>query len=1067
MAISHPSALPMVLLPPGQAGEDCLETAKLWASFGLLRRSLWIPSDQVQRVEHAFPYATGWLLEGKNNKQTPVDHVRTFTKHGRRCLVVLSTPGHSAENSGELSRLSDSAELLMDLLDDMSPETLDGSPVAPSSHSFHLVAAPIGMAGVSPSELIEERARFTATLVVSPEDRRAADQSSLIVRGGKDQAAWAVAHAATVAGIWTGLREDFWGGFAESESSAQEVVHPVRCYVRVVSSSAAIRRALQNAMAEVADGESNSLECSKVARATDPTPIITKCLKGFDTVDSGRIAYSTSQTFTDLDRATTGGNAAVEGFFTFARQTLGEIPKAYRDRWKARMSRSLTKSLSGDEGNEVVTVGGIGPEVNRFRETFERTAVTVDRQLDEIDVVAEATPDLWKVVRETTLGLLDGSPIPSEIADPFSGAQPMVLDSPMLAVPPPEPWRPSPQVVSAIPDAVSKNELVVPGCSPRDAARVREVLLEAESKLRSEWLGLRGMLAESAQPTISADADPDSAENSDEDGSEQPTEDHDRDGSRSGKGKSGKGRSAAGSSYDEILAEKAETKLEVIRQALEDLSEWVSVRTPGLMWRLAQVLDARIQAANRDKETFRKEATSVPAIDYGEIRRAHNSYVTRFSWINIIAIILGVLLWQFGPDLEDALGGIPQWVFWVVLIILFLFLHVQALFAYRRRRSRFGYRLRLLLQQQQDAIRRAEESARAASRLNGLYGQLMEWAEFLGYLVHRPWSVDESVQDPDLGALQDSLPACLDVAVPDPADEKGADSLRKEAHKSIAECGWRSSLYQRALDHYLSELSDADDDNRRIFDDDSPANPNGSRRKILAVLRDGTFQRVVGEDIKQAQSRKLYELAGELRSHHVRPIHEVTHGGGFGSLMETDWDSHSSPNWGEWLDAVCEGQTQFTRQLWTDDGLADQKARANIHTCIWHRGDLPSGAPREKFTQLEVAAPSENNGDEVVSRIDVGPAVSFDELRSCLRLFSGAPVGGDVVSRPTVDVGYRQVPDGAAGQSSGPSSAGDQSGSAAEGNGAPATDDATSFPDDGQQVHPDAESTDYGPDDFI
>ena len=151
----------------------------------------------------------------------------------------------------------------------------------------------------------------------------------------------------------------------------------------------------------------------------------------------------------------------------------------------------------------------------------------------------------------------------------------------------------------------------------------------------------------------------------------------------------------------------------------------------------------------------------------------------------------------------------------------------------------------------------------------------------------------------------------------------------------------------------------------------------------------------------------------------------------------------------------------MTQKLWTDKALKYQEDRADIHTCIWHRGDLSPSAGGED-QQTRQAELSQNNGDEVVARIDVGPAVPFSRLR----LFSGAPTGGDVVSGPTVDVGFRQVPDGAAGQSSGPSSAGDQSGSASAGNGA-STDDAASLPGDGQQLRPDAESTDYGPDDFI
>ena len=97
------NALPMVLLPPGNAGELCFTVVKLWSTHGMLRRSLWIRSEDVADGEHGVPHASGWLVEGNGATQVEVDRAQAMTKLGRRTLVVLSTPGLDSSSTGHIS----------------------------------------------------------------------------------------------------------------------------------------------------------------------------------------------------------------------------------------------------------------------------------------------------------------------------------------------------------------------------------------------------------------------------------------------------------------------------------------------------------------------------------------------------------------------------------------------------------------------------------------------------------------------------------------------------------------------------------------------------------------------------------------------------------------------------------------------------------------------------------------------------------------------------------------------------------------------------------------------------
>ncbi len=1012
------NALPMVLLPPGNAGELCFTVVKLWSTHGMLRRSLWIRSEDVADGEHGVPHASGWLVEGNGATQVEVDRAQAMTKLGRRTLVVLSTPGLDSSSTGHISP---AAQPLVKLLDLVSPELIDHSNPGAQSHYFHLIAAPTGMSQVAAADLLVPD--FTAHLVASPEDRRAADQMAQVVRPGEGQAAWAVVHAATVAGIWTGLSDDFWTGLRQSgslESSvlAQQRVMPVRSFVRLVSSAAAARRALESAMIEVADGSINTLAWPAALQAPDPGPIITNCLAGLDEVDGGRIQYTAPQPTPDPNRSTKASKVAIGEFFRFGKREIALVPSAYKNRFKARMSQRLTKRLSGEEGNEVITVAGLGPDETRLREDFERQAVVAERDLAHMEVeLPPSAPNLWEAIRDTSLGLLDGSTLPDPITAPISGGQPLVLARPILSVPPPGPWEPSSDVIQAMPDSGAIVELRVPSCSPRDAARVQRLLNEASDELRRDLQLLRATLLEAYEEDLD-DTDDEDDESDDGDDAEIDSgndDDHDSDDEDDAEDDDNEPALVDDEEIDRVendeefipddianiatrlpvtLSPADQRRLDTLEQSLEtvesasiDLSKWIHARNAGLVWRLADQLDKRKSQAEQDRDAFAERATSVPKVDYGEVGRARNWFVNAFTAINVLTVIAALLLWRFGVNLEELTGGLPVWIFWLALLLLFIFVHYRVLLAYYRRRSRFVFTMRRLLHQQRDARECAMQSAVAVGRLNGVYEQLVEWGELLGFVVHEPWKVTANPADGnEFDALAQSLPACLDVAVPDPDDHKGTALLQQTAEAAIAGRGWRKRAYQDLVTIQLSSEASTESIDLRLLDFDSPAAPNGSRRGLLQALRSGDLQKNMGQHVVQEQAEHLYAGTGNLRNHQVRPVHEVAHGSGAGSLLESEGGSHSTPEWGHYLDAVCKGETQFTRKLWSDIGLMDQDTRTSIDSLAWIRGQLPDDVPL-RTGQLQVAPPTENRGVEVVSRIDVGRPSDPDML--CL--FSDAP----------------------------------------------------------------------------
>lgn len=87
------------------------------------------------------------------------------------------------------------ADLLVAALKNSRPEALD--PAAQERPVevllLNLMAAPTGMAGVPQGRLISRA--YSANLVASPEDRRAADQMDRFVRPRENLVTWAMAQA--------------------------------------------------------------------------------------------------------------------------------------------------------------------------------------------------------------------------------------------------------------------------------------------------------------------------------------------------------------------------------------------------------------------------------------------------------------------------------------------------------------------------------------------------------------------------------------------------------------------------------------------------------------------------------------------------------------------------------------------------------------------------------------------------------------------------------------------------------------------------------------------------------
>lgn len=412
------------------------------------------------------------------------------------------------------------------------------------------------------------------------------------------------------------------------------------------------------------------------------------------------------------------------------------------------------------------------------------------------------------------------------------------------------------------------------------------------------------------------------------------------------------------------------------------LEQWIHDRENSLLWRLTSLLQARTVQASADAAYFRELATSIPQIDPEEPRRARNKFANRFLLMLSLGALLAWLVVRFGDRIAEFLS-VDSWVPWAVYgVIMFVWLLIL-LISYYRRRSRFLATLRRLRHQQRDAIRQCREASYAEQRLRGLYEQMVDWGEILGYVVHDPWQPKESwftgLPDADLAA---SLPTCVDLAVPDPNDKVGFRRLKREAMLSLAGEGWRARAFNVLLERMLAEQDiENSTDSASQLDMDSPATPNGSLRTMLEMLRSDQLQPAAAEQVMRSKAASLYAERATLASHALIPINSE-YAAEDTDLLEAGSDLElMRPEWGDFLAGVLSGRTQFSVNLWSDEGMTQTANRQRMDTLAFAPPRMMQEVNQAGVEVIATRAADVNRGVELSARCDFGPPVERHQVR--------------------------------------------------------------------------------------
>lgn len=1024
MSPHHPQdTLAVILLPSGDTGIACREIIHDWAEEGLLQRAVWVLPEDVQPSMYGGASVQGQMIEEGSREQ---GDVLLYLARSRLRTLTLATVQIIDPDAPIDHAQLEASRLLIRCIKLARPVTLDttgGGHHVLDLLTFNLVAGPTGIADLPSTSLLDGN-DFLAHVLASPEDRRAADQMDRFVVPGRNLDTWSLAQAVSLLGIWSGLDEQPWlalarlGDADHSATMQERYVVPMRAFVRVITSAPTARRALAHAMNEVRFETGNTLVSDNIHLMADPSDVLTRTLDSFDALDAGRLQYQTPTPASPVRKRRTPLMRAVGEFLSFSGREIVAVPGYFVSRSTASAAAKATQLLSGEEGHQEVSVAGVAPDVAHYLEVFERQADDARTQLATIEAgVTPGAPELWRTLRQTVFGLLDGSPLPDTVPVPTVGEKRVVVPATSLVVPTPTPWRPQGQLADLVEVPIDREALIVPPCSPTQAAAAAAHLtavlgameaartntpakgapppVHAESTLRSD----EAVPSAPGSPVDVSTAEPETVvSGASETDAAVRTEGRKRarPGTRSSTNVAAGATAAKGTAQPRAKSPRRVGKRQrpitspvvearaLVTTNLHDLERWIRTRQHSLLWRLAERVSQRTAQAGHDRRASFKEATTVPQIDIDELRRARNQFSLRFLiWLPVTVLVL-LLTAAIYLASSNALPGQALWLMWTIVGTVLAVWLLAILLAHHRRRSRFLAQLQLLQHAQLDARRRCAASARAEALLGGMYEQLQQWAEILGYSVHDPWSPKpEWLSGRPSHELVAELPACVDLAYPDPADETGGAALQRAATLAIAGEGWRSRAFSVLLDtalgdrtHQLSAAGTA------LIDQDAPAAPNGSRATMLEKLRSGELQQRAAVGVIRSKAEALYAERATLTGHLVIPAEGELAAEDTDLLAVTGAPSTLHPQWGNFLGGVVAGETEFAFSLWSPTGSMRNDLRGSMTTLTWTPPGMdvtPIGARAHHF---EARPADRNRGVEVALRLDVGPPVQPRDLRA-------------------------------------------------------------------------------------
>lgn len=258
----------------------------------------------------------------------------------------------------------------------------------------------------------------------------------------------------------------------------------------------------------------------------------------------------------------------------------------------------------------------------------------------------------------------------------------------------------------------------------------------------------------------------------------------------------------------------------------------------SLLWAVARRLAGRIDEVRADAEQAEAAVEGDRDLEQAaEIEQRARRDRWRSRLVGLVGlVVVGGLGWLAWTRLDGALR-------WLALGLLLVVAALGALARRGRRVARRRQEGRDLEALRVDRLR-AERYPGELERLSHRYVELLDWAEVVGWLVHRPWvggaEADAELPEP---IDPDTLPVAFQAATA-VVERRTLDGLVNLARRDLFDRGWLTGVY-RAMDR-LVEVEvrrnlGVEDPDEQMLDPaaDTSDDPGWPRRTLLRLVRQG------------------------------------------------------------------------------------------------------------------------------------------------------------------------------------------------------------------------------------
>ena len=861
-AVRTPEQIVLVAGPQVHAA-PILETFAAWSRAGLLKEVLWVDHADLEQFEPRIGADLEAILVGPEPR--PVLLFRELAR-SRAPVVRLVCLHLLPDGSSAVDGLAAAAHRLREELE----LRLAGGQRRPSLN----LVVPSSITSDLPDEVLLRG--WNANVVVAPEDRRSDQQADQGVRPDTNYAVHSALGTATLAGIWRSMGS---GPLDRQQPPPGERRHlfVARSFARVLLGTGVAdellawafeaRRGQVRSLAVAAGGEPASHPERVIAAAADT---LVQALGG------GAFTYRRRPRprRIEVPRLSLGQTATAIG--RFVGSGFRDLPFTRFRTWEQRVDTDLRRWAQSllPNGGASATEGGSGEEEAAAWAGGDPIAIARGEARELLagmrgEGEPGPVPDVWRELRATCFGLVDGGPLPSYLEEPrVEGHRTVVLAPDQIATGPTHPpFLPATFLPGALADDPRAKE-AVRTCDPYHAEYVR--------------LWLKG-LANTQQDQ--ADAHP-------------------------------------------------------VQSALRQLDLWTATTRGSLCWRVAEGLAAALAAARADFSRVKEEVTTEALVAAPErtVRSARRRL--RMQWALAAAVgLLGpvvAILWSLRSS--PATGWLVAGVAGSLLAWL-----GGSLAAFLGCQRQLG---RITLDHERSTaefvwhLEGARSCAREMVRLAALYEQLRDWAEVLGWLVHRPEGQRRAVRSRAEPAHQLRHPLALCFATGCQTPESSA-SLRAETIAQLFPTGWLTETYGtylRAAEPHLEEAAGG-----RAIDPDVDLHGR-TRTAFRMLLRDDALAEVwwarsrfeLGQWLGRKSAFELFPL--------VEPIVPPGEVAKVGSDLPTPERHDARAFLAELLPSPdSAAQTPIALALWAPNAL-QRHAHYSQQTMIWAP---PSAFPRD------------------------------------------------------------------------------------------------------------------------